>query len=128
MYIRFFYTKLEAEKTLNSEKVIKMSILHDWAESKIGDFMPEEIGFEKKSELDHKSSLFDSHSLNKLLDDLKKSQFNISDTESKISEIAKQIDSSKNSIYDIISKLELNLRQASSIAYKLSYNENDFQN
>ena len=63
-----------------------------------------------------------------VLDDLKKSQFNISDTESKISEIAKQIDSSKNSIYDIISKLELNLRQASSIAYKLSYNENDFQN
>ena len=93
------------------------------------EFIKQKTSFtEKKSELDHKLSLFDSHSLNKLLDDLKKSQFNISDTESKISEIAKQIDSSKNSIYDIISKLELNLRQASSIAYKLSYNENDFQN
>ena len=40
-------------KTLNSEKVIKMSILHDWAESKIGDFMPDEIGYEKKSELEN---------------------------------------------------------------------------
>ena len=40
-------------KSLNSEKVIKMSILHDWAESKIGDFMPDEIGHEKKSELEN---------------------------------------------------------------------------
>ena len=40
-------------KILNSEKVIKMSILHDWAESKIGDFMPDEIGYEKKSELEN---------------------------------------------------------------------------
>ena len=40
-------------KTLNSEKVIKMSILHDWAESKIGDFMPDEIGYDKKSELEN---------------------------------------------------------------------------
>ena len=40
-------------KSLNSEKVIKMSILHDWAESKIGDFMPEEIGADKKSELEN---------------------------------------------------------------------------
>ena len=39
-------------KSLNSEKVIKMSILHDWAESKIGDFMPDEIGYDKKSELE----------------------------------------------------------------------------
>ena len=30
-------------KNLNTEKIIKMSILHDWAESKIGDFMPDEI-------------------------------------------------------------------------------------
>ena len=29
-----------------------MSILHDWAESKIGDFMPDEIGYDKKSELE----------------------------------------------------------------------------
>ena len=40
-------------KNLNSEKVIKMSVLHDWAESKIGDFMPDEIGYDKKSELEN---------------------------------------------------------------------------
>tara|TARA_B100001123_G_C15253311_1_gene1003636 strand:- start:165 stop:689 length:525 start_codon:yes stop_codon:yes gene_type:complete len=40
-------------KSLDSEKVIKMSILHDWAESKIGDFMPDEIGNDKKSELEN---------------------------------------------------------------------------
>ena len=40
-------------KSLNSEKVIKMSILHDWAESKIGDFMPDEITYDKKSELEN---------------------------------------------------------------------------
>ena len=40
-------------KSLNSEKVIKMSILHDWAETKIGDFMPDEIGYDKKSELEN---------------------------------------------------------------------------
>ena len=40
-------------KSLNTEKVIKMSILHDWAESKIGDFMPDEIGYDKKSELEN---------------------------------------------------------------------------
>ena len=39
-------------KSLNSEKVLKMSILHDWAESKIGDFMPDQIGYDKKSELE----------------------------------------------------------------------------
>ncbi len=40
-------------KSLNSIKVIKMSILHDWAESKIGDFMPDEIVYDKKSELEN---------------------------------------------------------------------------
>ena len=39
-------------KNLNTEKIIKMSILHDWAESKIGDFMPDEITDEKKTELE----------------------------------------------------------------------------
>ena len=39
-------------KNLDTEKIIKMTILHDWAESKIGDFMPEEIGYDKKSELE----------------------------------------------------------------------------
>ena len=44
-------------KSLDSEKVIKMSILHDWAESKIGDFMPDEIGYDKKSELENYAML-----------------------------------------------------------------------
>jgi len=35
-------------KSLNSEKVLKMAILHDWAESKIGDFMPDQIEYDKK--------------------------------------------------------------------------------
>ena len=40
-------------KSVDSTKVIKMSILHDRAESKIGDFMPDEIGYDKKSELEN---------------------------------------------------------------------------
>jgi len=39
-------------KSLNTEKTIKMSILHDWAESKIGDFMPDEITSDKKNMLE----------------------------------------------------------------------------
>ena len=48
-------------KNLNTEKIIKMSILHDWAESKIGDFMPDEITDEKKTELEEyaMAELFD---------------------------------------------------------------------
>ena len=37
---------------------MKMSLLHDWAESKIGDFMPDEITNEKKTELEHHTSEF----------------------------------------------------------------------
>ena len=40
-------------KSMNTEKILKMCILHDWAESKIGDFMPDEIGHDKKSELEN---------------------------------------------------------------------------
>lgn len=40
-------------KSLDTEKIMKMSVLHDWAESKIGDFMPDEIGYDKKSELEN---------------------------------------------------------------------------
>ena len=40
---------LSDTKDLNTEKILKMSILHDWAESKIGDFMPDEITNEKKT-------------------------------------------------------------------------------
>ena len=39
-------------KNLNTEKIIKMSLLHDWAESKIGDFMPDEIETDKKIALE----------------------------------------------------------------------------
>ena len=39
-------------KNLNTEKIIKMSILHDWAESKIGDFIPGEITIEEKNNLE----------------------------------------------------------------------------
>ena len=39
-------------KNLNTEKIIKMSLLHDWAESKIGDYIPGEITIEKKSRLE----------------------------------------------------------------------------
>ncbi|MDP6857927.1 MAG: HD domain-containing protein [Candidatus Nitrosopelagicus sp.] len=42
-------------KNMNTEKIIKMSILHDWAESKIGDFMPGEISQEEKNELEGKA-------------------------------------------------------------------------
>ena len=39
-------------KNLNTEKIIKMSLLHDCAESKIGDFMPDEIEPDKKIALE----------------------------------------------------------------------------
>ena len=42
-------------KNLNTEKIIKMSLLHDWAESKIGDFMPGEVTNEEKSMLEDKA-------------------------------------------------------------------------
>ena len=50
-------------KNINTEKIIKMSILHDWAESKIGDFMPDEITEDKKTELEE-------YAMTELLDEL----------------------------------------------------------
>ena len=50
-------------KSLDSEKVLKMAILHDWAESKIGDFMPDQIGYDKKSELEN-------YAMNEILESL----------------------------------------------------------
>ena len=50
-------------KHLNTEKIIKMSLLHDWAESKIGDFLPNEITNEKKTELEE-------YAMTEILDDL----------------------------------------------------------
>ena len=54
---------LSDTKELNTEKILKMSILHDWAESKIGDFMPDEITNEKKTELEE-------YAMTEILDDL----------------------------------------------------------
>ena len=54
---------LSDTKDLNTEKILKMSILHDWAESKIGDFMPDEITAEKKTELEE-------YAMTEILDDL----------------------------------------------------------
>ena len=42
-------------KNMDTEKIIKMTVLHDWAESKIGDFMPDEITIEEKHELEEKA-------------------------------------------------------------------------
>jgi len=39
----------------NSEKILKMVLLHDLSESKIGDFTPEQINLEKKIILENKA-------------------------------------------------------------------------
>ena len=39
----------------NSEKILKMILLHDLAESKIGDYTPGEIPVQKKNELENKA-------------------------------------------------------------------------
>ena len=79
-------------KNLNTEKIIKMSILHDWAESKIGDFMPDEITVEKKTELEE-------YAMAELLDDLP----------SKI----------KNDYYDIWNDYKENLSDESRFVHEL---------
>ena len=47
----------------NSEKILKMILLHDLAESKIGDYTPGQIDFEKKDEIENIAFL-------KILEDL----------------------------------------------------------
>ena len=82
----------------------------------------------KKTELNDQLDIFDNNKLLKLINDLEKSRSNISDAETKIISIENQINSSHSSIHDMISKLELNLKQASSISYKVLHTENDLQN
>ena len=41
----------------NSEKIIKMVLLHDLAESKVGDYTPGQISLEKKKELENNAFL-----------------------------------------------------------------------
>jgi len=79
-------------KNLNTEKIIKMSILHDWAESKIGDFMPNEITEDKKTELEE-------YAMTELLDELP----------SKI----------KNDYYDIWNNYKENLSKESRFVHEL---------
>ena len=82
----------------------------------------------KQTELNNKLEIFDNNKLLKLINNLEKSRSNISDAKTKIISIENQIDSSHSSIHDMISKLELNLKQASSISYKVLHTENDLQN
>ena len=100
--------------------------------NEIIDLLPQLINqkdlfIEKKSQLNDDLNIFDNDKLLASTNILEKSQSNISDTESKISLIQEQIGSSKSSLHGIISKLELNLKQASSMHYKISYTENDIQ-
>ena len=55
----------------NSEKIIKMVLLHDLAESKIGDYIPEQLSKEKKIELENNAF----NEIIKNLPDLIKSQY-----------------------------------------------------
>ncbi len=55
----------------NSEKILKMVLLHDLAESKIGDYTPEQLSDEKKNKLENNA--FDE--IIKNLPDLIKSQY-----------------------------------------------------
>jgi len=55
----------------NSEKILKMVLLHDLAESKIGDYTPEQLDNEKKNKLENNA--FDE--IIKNLPDLIKSQY-----------------------------------------------------
>jgi len=52
---------------LNTNKIVKMALLHDLAESSVGDFTPEEIPKEKKLELENKAM---KKILNELPDEL----------------------------------------------------------
>jgi len=55
----------------NSEKIIKMVLLHDLAESKIGDYIPKQLSKEKKNKLENNAF----NEIIKNLPDLIKSQY-----------------------------------------------------
>jgi len=55
----------------NSEKILKMILLHDLAESKIGDYTPKQLGKEKKNKLENNAF----NEIIKSLPDLIKSQY-----------------------------------------------------
>ena len=98
-------------------------------QSSLSDFIKQKSAFvEKKSQLGENLTVFDNEKLHILEGNLVKSKFNISDIESKLVSIEKQIDSNQISVHDIVSKLEVNLKQASGIPYKISLTEIDLQN
>ena len=98
-------------------------------QSSLSDFIKQKSAFvEKKSQLGENLTVFDNEKLHILEGNLIKSKFNISDIESKLVSIEKQIDRNQISVHDIVSKLEVNLKQASGIPYKISLTEIDRQN
>ena len=92
------------------------------------DLIQEKNSFTLKKEELNQSIKFDNEELLKLNEDLKKVYTEISDLDSRLTEVDLEIKKSKKSSFDLISKLELNLKQASSISYKIVLNENDIQN
>ena len=59
---------------MDTEKIIKMTILHDWAESKIGDFMPGEVTNEEKNRLEEIAM---KHILSNLPEKIQKDYYSI---------------------------------------------------
>ena len=92
------------------------------------DLLKEKNSFdEKRSVLNHKLTDFDNDKFIDLNDNMQKTHDNIEDLNSRIVDIQENLITSKKSIFDIIHKLELNLKQASSTSYKISLSENDLQ-
>ena len=94
----------------------------------LSDMLKEKNSFdEKKSVLNHKLNDFDNDKFIDLSDNMQKTYDNMKDLNSRIVDIQENLTTSKKSIFDIIYKLELNLKQASSTSYKISLSENDLQ-
>ena len=92
------------------------------------DLLKEKNSFdEKRSVLNHKLNDFDNDKFIDLNDNMQKTYDNMEDLNSRIVDIQENLITSKKSIFDIIHKLELNLKQASSTSYKISLSENDLQ-
>ena len=92
------------------------------------DLLKEKNSFdEKRSVLNHKLNDFDNDKFIDLSDNMQKTYDNMKDLNSRIVDIQENLTTSKKSIFDIIYKLELNLKQASSTSYKISLSENDLQ-
>jgi len=94
----------------------------------LSDMLKEKNSFdEKRSVLNHKLNDFDNDKFIDLSDNMQKTYDNMKDLNSRIVDIQENLTTSKKSIFDIIYKLELNLKQASSTSYKISLSENDLQ-